>query len=207
MVGQVRSSSLSLRWHLLIPFQAIIWLDTGRDLPHTNDAPWEAFPNKGYHANNDPLPTIRQIPSKILASMTRPDSSHGVDRPYFLDSLPPSIKHLAYQYGLTLHHRVAAIDRGYALSEVLLFAACGEVQFLNLIEQRVRTIMNDLQGQETCAIDELNYTVRLLQSLVQHISDVCSFPESSASGTGGNAQRLYGWVAIDQKRPPEALQA
>ncbi|KAI1391551.1 uncharacterized protein F4822DRAFT_397070 [Hypoxylon trugodes] len=163
---------------------AIVWLDSGRELCHDSEAPWECPLNPGYITPNNALPTIRHIPSKILASMSRLEPSVlGPERPTCSQDtcLPPSAEHLPYQYGLTLDPVIASNDLLYALSELLFFVACNEVQFLNLIEQRIATLMDGFKGYESIVLEELNYAMRLLQSRARHIADTQALLENSGS--------------------------
>ncbi|KAK0746924.1 hypothetical protein B0T18DRAFT_163255 [Schizothecium vesticola] len=188
---------------------AIVWLDAGRELQHCGPAPWETELNSEDMVRNDPLPTVRHIPSKMLASAVPPDSLPGSDGPPPFGSQPPSTSHLAHQYGLTLDHQVASIDLSYALGELFLFAACSTTQSLNLTERRIATLLHDFHGQEELALDELNYVMRLLQDRLQHLCDIQSFLHGIGLGAigAGNLHPLAVPDTQQQQRLPKALQA
>ncbi|KAI0101401.1 hypothetical protein GGR51DRAFT_530651 [Nemania sp. FL0031] len=191
---------------------AIVWLDSGRELSHPGDLAWETLSqNKRSDPRNDAIPIIRQIPAKMLSSITPLHSPYDSQPSNYPDLLPPCTSHLAHQYGLALDHQVASADLGYALSDLFIFAACGEAQFLNLIEQHVSSLLDHSENQETAVLDELNYITRLLRERLLRISNIKSFLRTanhydSASRKRGNLLSEETQHQTRQ-RSPEALQA
>ena len=134
------------------------------------------------------------------------DSLQNQYRPSLLDSLPPSISLLPHQYSVTLDHHVASTDLCYALSELLMFAASSEAQFLNLIERRISALIDGFQGQETLVLDELHYTSRLLQDHIQHTSGILSFLKG-CSVSKPQVTRWHPWLFSEEQQQPRASKA
>ena len=174
--------------------EAIVWLDAGRDFPQSNEVPWQGLQRKWHSARNDCIPTVQHVPAKILSSIR--NLTHDQDPPSH-NSLPPSATHLPQQYGLTLNTNAASADPLYALSELLFFSASSESQFLNLIGRRVNETMERYKGQETDALDNLNYSIRLLREHMQRIESVRTFLERGVA---------LQWP-LPSVRPKEALHA
>ncbi|KAJ8132088.1 hypothetical protein O1611_g1534 [Lasiodiplodia mahajangana] len=191
---------------------AIVWLDSGRELSHSGNLAWEALSrNKRSDPKNDAIPIIRQIPAKMLGSITPLHPLQTSQPSNYPDLLPPCTSHLAHQYGLALDHQVASTDLGYALSDLFIFAACGEAQFLNLIEQHVMTLLDHSGNQETAVLDELNYVTRLLRERLLRISSIKSFLRGT-SYYNSVSQKRDTVVSEEtqhqtKQRSPEALQA
>ncbi|KAK3326198.1 hypothetical protein B0H66DRAFT_150527 [Apodospora peruviana] len=172
---------------------AIVWLDTGRDLSTTIYDLWSSLGGTSSHTEHNCLPTIRHIPDKILLAAsqdsTEPAPTQTAARPsapklpYGLSSLPPSITHLPHQYGVTLQPEMAGVDLTYALSELFFFAASNESQLLNLVGQRIQYLVDQHKGQESLAMDELNYCMRLLQTAVANLQNVSEFLAGTAATT------------------------
>ena len=173
---------------------AIVWLDAGRDLPQGEEAPWQGLRNKWHSSRNDCIPTVQHVPAKMLSSMR--NLAH-VEEQASYDFLPPSASHLAQQYGHTLNSQAASLDPLYALSELLFFSASSESQFFNLIGRRVDEIMGRFKGQETEALDNLNYSIRLVRDHMQRVEDIRTFLEGEVG---------HQWP-LPSDRPKEALHA
>ncbi|KAF2967538.1 hypothetical protein GQX73_g6023 [Xylaria multiplex] len=183
----------------------------GRELSHFDNPAWGVLrKDKRPDPKSDAIPIIRQIPPKMLKSVSPLHSPQSSQASNYPDLLPPSTSHLAHQYGLTLDHQVASVDLSYALSDLFIFAACGEAQFLNLIEQRVSTLLDHSQNQETVVLDELNYVTRLLREHLLRISNIKSFLRTVDYSDGASRKRSMSVSETHlqpKQRSPEALQA
>jgi hypothetical protein len=92
-------------------------------------------------------------------------SSEGRSDPVHSSSL------LSTQYGLTLHPKVAAVDALYSISEVFLFMASTEHQFLNMMAILLKKQLNPpLEHMET-AIKNVNHIKASIDSHQEYFED------------------------------------
>ena len=151
---------------------AIILLDMGRDLPDDETAPWQASRNTRGDCRYDCIHTVKHIPAKQLTNIrdiTEPEEL------FSRDHAPPSICHLPRQYGSLLQENLAITDPFYGLSELFGFFVSNETQYLNLIERQANETLRCFKGMEIFALEDLNYSRRLLRRHLQHIEDVQIF--------------------------------
>ena len=115
------------------------------------------------------LPTIRHRPKLALKSKkyTLPTEDHGQNGEF-----PQAASFLRRNYGKQLEWPVMKVDPFYALHELFEFSAASELQFLNLVEHKLRPETNyEILFQEAPSLSNLLYHLEILQAHTRRLSE------------------------------------
>ncbi|KAJ4135094.1 hypothetical protein NW768_004709 [Fusarium equiseti] len=165
-------------------WRALVWLDSGRDLSQSVCGPWNP-PKSAKAWETYVLPVIvSQKATGIAPSMTQSKSWLTVENDQGPSPSPipdasrswkasQNVCMLPFQYGQQLDKDLAGKDALYALSELFLFAATAEVQFLNLIQSLIEHELSFIGDARFHAISLLNlrYIKAQLSSHERHLSE------------------------------------
>ncbi|KAL4939102.1 hypothetical protein BDV06DRAFT_199476 [Aspergillus oleicola] len=155
-------------------FTLLIWLDSGKKLSEDSLNP-QYTPWATTGVGSRLLPVIRHIHEVALKSHlfsdpgtdTRPAASNG-----FRDI--QSVSRLHADYGRSLRPNLMGEDAFYALAEIFNFAASSEMCFLNLIDTKLDSYAQGLEGNELVDLQNLRYTRQILYRHIQKIEQVQS---------------------------------
>lgn len=116
--------------------EAIVWLDSGKDLEEHPTGPWTEFTDR--RDVNHPVfyPTIQILRNAALKShqmslkevSPRADSSRDFSQSSAL---------LCSEYGKSLEEKLVATNQFYALHELFRFCAFSYAQYLNIVESKL----------------------------------------------------------------------
>ncbi|RHZ45767.1 hypothetical protein CDV55_100058, partial [Aspergillus turcosus] len=172
-------------------WRAIIWLDTGRDLSESLPGPWNPPPSSlswqtyfcpviVHHADDTFDGSYQSTRQKQLhATGTTPSRSVSAFKSNDKWRAAQNIAHLPFQYGSRLDKELASRDALYALSELFSFAASAQLQYLNLLETRIKHELsfvgteNDVQYHSLSLVN-LKYIKTLLTSNAQGVAETIS---------------------------------
>ncbi|OCK76178.1 hypothetical protein K432DRAFT_408394 [Lepidopterella palustris CBS 459.81] len=139
-------------------WNAIIWLDNGRDLSQSVPGPWCPPPSiRSWETHFHPI--IQHRPYIALQPHQAPNPSPSPTSHRWEASQNASL--LPLSYGSTLDRTIMLHDALYALTELFQFAAFSEVQFLNMLRS---LLTRELAGgaQDSHAVANLRYMKRLV---------------------------------------------
>jgi hypothetical protein len=168
-----RSSILMLHKHTNF-LLALIWLDAGNDLLESLHGPWLTE-----DASNEPsrmsrwkanfLPTIRHRPRLALRSKryTLPPEEHCHS-----GHLPQVAALLRKDYSKHLDTKLMQIDPFYTLHEMFSFSTTSELQYLNLIDEKLglETGWATLD-EETPSLSNLLYNREILHTHIRQLKE------------------------------------
>lgn len=140
---------------------AIIWLDHGKDLGVGAANVWLASPLRTRSWGTIFLPVVQH--HYKLAKGNKLSNVPDTTQVGKL-KVPQSASGLHRSYGQSLNPQVAFHDSFYALSEIFAFAAASEMQFLNLLKDKIANEIdsNALRSLEDRSLSNLSYTKHIL---------------------------------------------
>jgi hypothetical protein len=168
-----RSSILMLYQHTNFP-PALIWLDAGNDLSESLHGPWltedaSKEPSRISRWKANFLPTIRHRPRLALRSKRYALPPEEQCRS---GQLPQVAGLLRKDYGKHLDTKLMQMDPLYALHELFSFSAASELQYLNLIDEKLGPETGwAILTEETPSLSNLLYNRDILLSHIQQLKE------------------------------------
>lgn len=149
---------------------ALVLLDVGNDLVESFRGPWLTEEDwADTRGKTTFLPIIRHRPKLALKSKryTLPPEDQGSA------DLPHVASLLRRNYGNLLDWPTMKADPFYALHEIFECCAASELQFLNLVENRLsrETSYEALLAKDTVSLSNLLYTREILQAHTQRLEE------------------------------------
>ncbi|KAM0540385.1 hypothetical protein ACHAPJ_013612 [Fusarium lateritium] len=170
-------------------WRAFVWLDNGRDLSQSVNGPWNS-PESAKARETYFLPvivsqsaTVTSPPTMQAYSSLTVERDRGPNAPTDASKswrVSQNVCVLPFQYGQQLDKDLAAEDALYALSELFLFAATAEVQFLNLIQSLIEhelSFVGDTKFHATSLLN-LRYIKAQLTSHERHLTETVNILEN-----------------------------
>lgn len=165
---------------MLIKSLAIVWLDSGRRLDNGPPGPW--LSNEVSGTSSNVFHPIHQYRPKVALKkqdndhMLRPPRSEAgeqVNRSISsTDAVAQSASILPRYYGATLNASLASSDSNYALTELFIFAAHSECQFLNLMSSQIEQEMNTFEDHMMHSLQNLQYSKALIDEHIAYLARV-----------------------------------
>ncbi|KAF2815317.1 uncharacterized protein BDZ99DRAFT_435597 [Mytilinidion resinicola] len=154
----------------------IVWLDHGNDLSQivvpSLIAPLQSHALNPNHIPTNYLPVTQYRPGVALKPRSRLLApTNAIQRTQVQIPQSASLLHLDYSRGLD--RRVAALDSFYALHELFSFASFSEIQFLNMLESKLKKELDQsvLVRQKNPTISNILYNRQVLERHTQRIRD------------------------------------
>jgi hypothetical protein len=147
---------------------AIVWQDIGNDLTEGPKGPWFEPPHPGtYNWTTRTLPTIQYQP--YMALNARVPNERSNSQASKLQTFPQSASLMSVNYGRSLDRELMSCNAFYALTELFTFTAFSEIQFLNMIEAKIK------QEAEFTIISNLLYNKKVIDQHVNNIGETLLF--------------------------------
>lgn len=157
----------------------VAWLDDGVSLNDGLGGSWTEN-SRGKNNTYDPfVPVIQhkanvaflvpQTDSPSLSASTTSIDSGSRKRPCQSGCLLP------LQYGTLLDPEIMRTDALYAFSDLFVFAASSENQFLNLVQKEIDMSIRTFDQKEEWSLENLRYNKALLDEHIQHTRHIVAF--------------------------------
>lgn len=153
---------------------ALIWLDAGNDLSESLHGPWltedsSIEPSRMSRWKEVFLPTIRHRPRLALRSKRY---ALPPEEQYHSGHLPQVAALLRKDYGKYLDTKLIQIDPFYALHEIFSFSAASELQYLNLIDEKLGPETGwAILDEEIPSLSNLLYNREVLHTHIQQLKE------------------------------------
>lgn len=151
-----------------------MWLDVGNDLTEGPSGPWLDPHHRSYSWATTAYPTIQYKPNMALQARipaSRSNSDEGRPRKFRQSA---SLMYL--NYGRTQDPAMAC-DPFHALTELFKFTAFSEVQFLNMMETKLKkeTDFSVIDSRHSPTLSNLLYSKKILDNHAQYIEETIAF--------------------------------
>lgn len=167
----------------------IVWLDCGQDLSLSPKGPWSQpiHPSQSSILHTNFIPVLQHKDKIALTPALWEEDADGigVDKSLWL---PQTACRLHLRYGRMLDLNVMAEDPFYALCEVFHFFASSEVEFLNMIgnkldkeSQRLENMTHAKMSTELSQAS-LFHSRRVLEKHIERINEIRMFVERRGGG-------------------------
>ncbi|KAL9607350.1 MAG: hypothetical protein Q9167_007730 [Letrouitia subvulpina] len=179
----------------------IAWLDNGYPLTLGPEGPWSKSIKPTYSWKIRFNPIIQHRP-KIALKTKYMSTQAGMDPQPRTDQFPQSACQVPVHYGRFLSTSTSVADSFYAFSEIFTLVASSECQYLNMVEQKIKSEIVKVIGanerkdteeteEQSSTLSNLIYYKTFLDEHIQRLKDNISsiqaqgdyrWPKASASG-------------------------
>lgn len=172
----------------------VVWQDIGNDLMQGLSGPWLEPPNHSFSWKTRALPTIQHRPHMALEARSPPmrRCSEGPGSGKFIQSA--SLLYL--NYGNSLDQELLSYNPFYVLTDLFKFTAFAEVQFLNMMETKLKKEIDFsvTDSRHAPTFSNLLYSKTLLDQHVDQIEETIASIKSNSNTPFAN-----GSAEVDQE--------
>ncbi|KAI9794812.1 MAG: hypothetical protein M1816_002940 [Peltula sp. TS41687] len=170
---------------------AIVWLDMGNNLSEGPQGPWTSdfFKTDPWAVNYHPV--LQQKACIALENQTvasqRGLSHKTLDRD-MPNKIEQSVSLLHLDYGRKLDAEILPQDPLYALYDIFHLSASSEVQFLNMMQTKLKRELSPLSQQRSSTLSNLLYHKQIVERHIQRIKENKNFIEVQIASEMSNRQ-------------------